>query len=90
MVVLLVLVLILSSATVPFFAQEAQSTAKQSEVRKVADHEALEIEPVLILGTRGEYEAEASSNITILKKEDVSQSPMLVLDDSLRQIPGGG
>ena len=55
---------------------------------KGAEDDVLEIEPIVILGTRGEHEAEASANVTILKKDDVAQSPMLVLDDLLRQIPG--
>ena len=84
----LCLSLMLSSAPVSALAQQPESKSARSEAMKGADDNVLEIEPILILGTRGEHEAEASANVTILKKDDVAQSPMLVLDDLLRQIPG--
>ena len=85
---LLLLSLMLSSAPVPALAQEPESTSEPSKVTKDAKDDILELEPILILGTRGEYDGKASANVTILNKDDVAQSPMLVLDDFLRQIPG--
>ena len=84
----LLLFLMLNSAPGAALAQEPESTSAPSKAMKGAEDDVLELEPIVILGTRGEYDAEASANVTILKKDDVAQSPMLVLDDFLRQIPG--
>src|SRR6185503_13467689 len=49
----------------------------------------VELEAVVITATRTEQKVgQSTANVTVLKKDEIANSPAYVVDDLLRQIPG--
>lgn len=79
------LVIILGSAVAT-----AQDTVHDPQrVEKPEAVEPLDVEPVVVAGTRIEATVPTSAaNVTVLSRDDLARTGALVVDDYLRQIPG--
>src|SRR5881296_2667907 len=73
-----------------FASLDLTTATAQSETSSViAQEPPFELEPVVVTATRTEQKVgQSTANVTVLKKDEIANSPAYVVDDLLRQIPG--